>query len=286
VSAVPVRVVTDSACDLPAEVAERLRIRIVPLSIRFADKEYVDREELDTDQFWDLCESSEELPSTAAPAPGAFEMAYRALAEEGADGIVAVMLSGALSATIQSAEQAARAVSDVVPVRVVDSRSITMGLGSIVVSAAEAAEEGADLDEVEALARDLASRTKVLGALDTLEYLKKGGRIGAARAALGGMLNVKPIIEIRDGAVEPAGRQRTRRRALDFLVGSAAEQKGVERLSVMHARCDDVDAFVQRLVPYAPGEIVVAEIGPVIGSHAGPGTIGFILQLAEAPASH
>ena len=180
-----IRIVTDSSCDLPQEVVDAHGVRVVPLSIRFGDEELIDREQLSTAEFWARCASSSTLPETAAPAPGQFERVYRELAAEGATGVVVVSLSGALSATMQSAELAARSVADVVPVRVVDSRSVTLGVGTIVLACAERAAGGAGLDDVAALATDLAERTKVYGALDTLENLKKGGRIGGARALLG-----------------------------------------------------------------------------------------------------
>jgi DegV family protein with EDD domain len=179
---------------------------------------------------------------------------------------------------MQSAELAARSVADAVRVEVVDSRSVTMGLGSIVVAAARRAREGADVDEVAGLARDLAARTKVWGALDTLENLKKGGRIGNARAMLGTVLSIKPIIEVRDGVVEEGGKQRTRAKALAFLVDKVRSAGAVEQLAVMHADCSDVDQFVAMLAEVYPGEIIVGEIGPVVGAHAGRGTIGVGFQ--------
>ncbi len=192
-----------------------------------------------------------------------------------------VSLSGALSDTLQSAELAARAVADVVPVRVADSRSVTLGLGAIVLACAERASAGGGLDEVAALAADLAARTRVFGALDTLENLKKGGRIGGAKALLVTALAIKPIIEFVDGAVTECGKQRTRSKALKFLVGKVSEYEGrIESLAVLQADCDDVDQFVAMMRPHFAGEIVVGEIGPVVGSHAGRGTIGVAFSVA------
>ena len=270
-----IRIVTDSACDLPDDVVEQHKISIVPLTIRFGEQEFVDRFELSAGEFWARCAATPTLPETAAPAPGQFEDVYRRLADEGADGIVVVSLSGGVSATFQSAELAAREVSDLIPVRPVDSRSVTLGIGTIALAAARAAEDGADLDAVEALARDLASRTRVFGALDTLENLKKGGRIGNARALLATALSIKPLIEVRDGVVEQAGKQRTRSKALRHVVSRLAEYEGrIENLAVLHADCSDVDEFVAMVRPYAGGEVIVGEIGPVVGTHAGRGTIG------------
>ncbi len=269
-----VRIVTDSACDLPQSVADELGIEIVPLTIRIDGVEYVDRADLTPAEFWAKCAQSPTLPETAAPAPGHFEAAYRKLAAEGATSIVSVNLSGALSATMQSAELAARSVAPDIQVTVVDSQQCTMGLGLVVSRAAQLARQGASHAEVVELAVSLSQRTKVWGALDTLENLKKGGRIGGAKALLASALAIKPIIEVRDGKVEQGGKQRTRSKALQFVVDKVVEAAPVETLMVMHADCTDVDAFVAMLRPHHSGEIIVSDIGPVVGTHAGHGTIG------------
>ena len=273
-----VRIVTDSACDLPAEVADELGIEIVPLSIRFGDEEFIDREELSVAEFWTRCVNMSTLPETAAPAPGQFEAVYRKLAAEGATGIVVISLSGQLSATIQSAELAARSVIDDadtdLDVRIVDSRTVSMGIGTIAVACARAAAEGASIDDVEALAIDLSDRTRVFAALDTLDNLKKGGRIGGAKAFLATALSIKPIIDVTGGVVAEAGKQRTRSKALAHLVERFKSYDGrVENLAVLHADCSDIDLFVDMLQPHYDGEILVGEIGPVIGTHGGRGTI-------------
>jgi len=273
-----VRIVTDSACDLPTDIIDRYGIAVVPLTIRFGNDEYVDRRDLTPADFWRMCRSSDTLPETSAPSPGSFAQAYAALAAEGAEGIVVVDLSGALSATIEAARQAAREAPDGLDVHVVDSRSVSMGLGALVVQAAEQAASGASAPEVAEAITAGAARTKVYGTLNTLENLRKGGRIGAAQSLLGSLLDIKPLIEVRDGVVEPAGRQRTRRRALAWLVDTVRREPAVERLTVMHADCDDLGALVDQLEPLYDGEILVGDIGAVIGTHAGPGTIGVTFQ--------
>jgi DegV family protein with EDD domain len=277
-----VRIVTDSACDLPQQVADELGIDIVPLTIRIDGHEYVDRADLTPKEFWAKCAASATLPETAAPSPGQFEASYRRLAAEGASSIVVINLSGALSATMQSAELGARGVTDTIPVTVVDSQQCTLGLGAIVMDCARLAAGGASHQAVVDRARDLATRTKVWGALDTLENLKKGGRIGNAKALLASVLSIKPIIEVRDGKVEEGGKQRTRSKALAFLVDTLAKAGPVENLMVINADCADVDAFVEMLRPHYAGEIVVGDIGPVVGSHAGRGTIGVAFCVAAA----
>ncbi len=277
-------VVTDSASDLPNDVVTRLGVQIVPLSIRFGDEEFVDREELTTDEFWARCKASPTLPSTAAPSPGRFEEAYRTLADEGSRHIVAITLSGALSATYQSAELAAKSVaSDGINVSVVDSRTVSLGTGTIALACAELAAtmpaDEASLDAVVATATELVGRTRVYGALDTMDNLKKGGRVGNAKALLATALSIKPIISVENGIVEQFGRQRTRGKALRFLIDKVAATSGrMDHLAVLHADCDDVDEFVAQLRPYYADEIVVGQIGPVVGAHAGLGTIGVAFQ--------
>lgn len=268
-----VRIVTDSASDLPQSVADELHIGIVPLTIRIGDQEYVDRRDLTPKQFWALVKASPTLPETAAPAPGLFEAAYREQFEQGATHIVVVALSAALSATMQSAELAARSFPEGT-IRIVDSRSVSLGEGLVAAEAARLAATGADVDAVVELAHSLVERTEVWGALDTLDNLKKGGRIGGARALLASALSIKPIIEVRDGKVEPGGKQRTRSKALAFLVDKLRNGGEIEHLYVLHADCDDADEFVAMLQPYATEPIVIGDIGPVVGTHAGRGTIG------------
>ena len=276
-----VRIVTDSSCDLPQDIADSLGITIVPLSIRFGDEEFIDRTTITADEFWRRCSASAELPQTAAPSPGQYEETYRKLKEQGATGIVVVALSADLSFTIQSADLAAKAVTGDIEVRVVDSRTATMGLGLIAVECAELARSGADIDRIEALARDHAQRIHVFGALDTLENLKKGGRIGGAKAMLASALSIKPLIEIRGGKVEEAGKQRTRGKALNALVEEITKAGDIERLAILHAQCADIDDFVAKVRAVYPGEIMVGDIGAVIGTHGGRGTIGVAFRSAS-----
>jgi DegV family protein with EDD domain len=276
---VTVRIVTDSACDLPQGLADELGIAIVPLSIRFGSEEFIDRRDLTTAEFWQRSAASPVLPETAAPPPGLFEQTYRELIADGATGIVVINLSGGLSATLQSAELAARAVADEVSIAVVDSQSCTLGLGTIVLAAARFAKGGASFDDVQAHAVDLASRTKVWGALDTLDNLKKGGRIGGAKAMLASVLSIKPIVEVRNGKVEEGGKQRTRSKALAFLVEKLQSSGEVDNLAILQADCTDVEQFVAMLRPHYSGEIIVGDIGPVVGSHTGRGTIGLAFQV-------
>jgi DegV family protein with EDD domain len=271
----PVRIVTDSAADLTSSEVEELGIEVVPLSIRFGDKEYTDGVDLTVEEFYAKLASSADLPETAAPSPGAFEAAFRRQASAGADAVVCINLSSGLSATIQAAQSAATALAGELDVRTADSRSITSGLGTQVRAAAQAARDGADADAVVALVEDLAARTHVVGTLDTLENLKKGGRIGAAQALLGSLLSIKPLIDISSGEVTEAGKARTRRKGLEWLRDKVFEQPDVEHLTIAHGMAPDVDAMLDLLSPrYSRDDIAITTIGATIGTHAGPRVMG------------
>lgn len=275
-----VRIVTDSASDLEQDICDKLAVAVVPLTIRFGDEEFVDREELSVDEFYRRLAQSSALPETAAPAPGAFEKVYRRLADEGADGIVCVTLSSGVSATMDSARNAAGAVAPEIVVRVADSRGVSVAEGNKVIAAARAARDGKGVDEIVALVDDLASRTRTYGTLDTLDNLKKGGRIGNAQALLGTLLSIKPLIDISTGKVEEAGRARTRRKALDALAAKVLEHSTVEDLAVMHGQAPDLDDFLALLAPrYDRGDIRVGTIGPVVGTHGGPRVMGVTFHL-------
>jgi DegV family protein with EDD domain len=175
---------------------------------------------------------------------------------------------------MQSADLAAKSLAGDISVRVVDSRSASMGQGITAVATAKVAASGASLEEVERAARDYASRARVWGVLDTLENLKKGGRIGGAKAFLATTLSIKPVIEIRNGKVEEGGRQRTRSKALAFLATKVREAGHVSNLAILQAQCTDFHDLVNDLKSTYRDEIVVGDIGPIIGSHTGSGTIG------------
>lgn len=274
-----VHVFTDSGCDLSDDLVAKWNITIVPLSIRFGSEEFIDREQLSADAFWARLPQASDLPETAAPAPGKFVDAFRAAAGAGATAIVCINLSAALSATMQAAELAAREVADVIPVTVIDSQQVSMGLGSLVLLAAELAAEGASPDTIVDAVLDARERTRLFGALDTLEYLRKGGRIGGAQALLGSMLSIKPLIEVTGGKVEEAGKVRTRSKALQALVDRVRAQP-VESLAVLQGDAHDLETLLDLLDPIVPrADILVGTVGSTIGTHAGPGVIGVTFRV-------
>jgi DegV family protein with EDD domain len=277
---VTVKVITDSSCDLPPELVDEHRIAIVPLTIRFGDEEFVDRRDLTSAQFWSRCQASPTLPETAAPAPGAFEAAYRAAAEEGHEAVVAIVLSGGLSATLQAAQLAADTVKDRIDVRVVDSRLVSTAMGLIVLDAARLANDGKSAEDIAGLAADQAHRTKLYATFDTLENLRKGGRIGRAQALLGSVLSMKPCVELIDGLVEPESRQRTRGKSMRHLADKVREAGQVEHLTLMSADAPDAGELLDMLAEFAPrDQILLSTIGAVIGTHSGPRALGVAFQL-------
>ena len=274
-----VHIVTDSASDLPKDLVAERGITVVPLTVRFGDDREIVDGSITPDDFWARCNSSAVLPQTSAPSAGDFEEAFRKAAAAGAEGVVCVTLASGLSATFSSATAAAGAVKDDIAVRVVDSRTASMGEGLITLAAADAAGSGADVDEVEAATRNAADRTKVFAALDTLEFLKKGGRIGGAQAFLGSLLSIKPIIEVGSGKVEPESKQRTRTRAMQYLADKVKAAGPLERLAVVHGRAPDVEEFTDLLGESSPkGGIMVSDVGAVIGAHSGPRLLGVTFQ--------
>jgi DegV family protein with EDD domain len=222
------------------------------------------------------------LPETSAPSPGAFAESFTQAADDGCTSVVCLTLSSGLSSTYQAACAGAEEVRGRIEVRVVDTRTVTLGQALVVLEAARVAAATNDLDATEAAARAVVPKIRVFGALDTMDNVRKGGRIGTARALLGSLLSIKPIIEIRDGLAEAESRQRTRAGSLEYLVNKLKEAGKLEGLAVAHAAAPDLEAFLEMLTGIFPREdILINYIGPVIGTHAGPRCMGICYRLAE-----
>ncbi len=278
-----VRVVTDSTCDLPEDLLEELGITMVPLTVIIDGEEFLDRKDLSSEDFYRMMAGSQKLPTTAAPGEGPFATVFRKLAEEGAEGVLCVNLSYALSATGQAAVKAAESVKGEIPVRCIDSRSLTGGLGSIAINAAKAAAEGASLEALAELAETQAQRTRLFGALNTLENLKRSGRVSGAKAMFGNILAIKPIVDVSTGEVLEAAKPRTRRRAFEWLRDRLLKDQPISDLYLGHGNANDFDLLLQTL-----GDAMdisgarIGGIGPVIGTHAGGGVVG-VTYTTDAP---
>ncbi|NNN02095.1 MAG: DegV family protein [Acidimicrobiaceae bacterium] len=270
-----VRVITDSACDLPEEIAQRLEIDIVSLKIRFGEQEFTDRVDLKPAEFWARCKASKTLPATSAPSVGAFQESYERAHADGCDGVIVLTLSALLSATHQSAVLAGEAVADRIDVRVIDTKAVSMAQGLLAMDIAEEATTGATLDELVARADGLLDKVGVVAMLDTLEHLIKGGRVGGAKALLGQVLSIKPLLELKDGLVAEAGRQRTKAKALSAIADVAKSHAPLRRLALIQGASSEVHALESLIADVAVQyPLVVADMGPTVGTHGGPGIIG------------
>jgi len=269
-----VRLVTDSVADLPPQVAEELGITVVPLNVRFGAEVYRDGVDLTAEQFYDRLVHSETLPVTSVPSPASFAEVYDKLAEE-TDEILAISITSKLSGTYEVALQSVGLMKRKCRVEVVDSQWAVMAQGFIVITAAKAANSGASLDEVIGVTRETIPRVDMRAAFDTLEYLKRGGRIGRAQALLGSMLKVNPIITLKDGVVEPAGRTRSRAKAIDNLYNFAMSFSHIEEIAAEDAACpNDAELLVERLSSkFSKERIFRSRTTPVIGTHTGPGLL-------------
>jgi len=269
-----VKIVTDSVSDLPPEVANELGITVVPLNVLFGTESFRDGIDLTSEQFYEKLMHSKILPTTAVPPLGTFAEAYDKLAEE-TDEILAIILSSKLSALYEVALQGIELMKRKCRVEVIDSQCAVMAQGMIAIAAARAANAGASLDEVVKLTRRNIPRADMRAAFDTLEYLKRGGRIGRAQAFLGSVLKMNPIIGIKDGEVFPFGRERSRAKAIDYLYNFAMSFPHIEEMAVEDAACpSDAELLVERLSAKFPKErIYRSKTTPVIGTHTGPGLL-------------
>ena len=269
-----VKIVTDSVADIPPQVVKELGITVIPLNVRFGEEVYRDGIDLTADEFYRKLRHTKTLPVTSVPSPATFAEAYDKLAEE-ADEILVIALSSKLSGTYEVALQSIGLMKRKCRVEVIDSQWAVMAEGFIVIAAAKAANSGASFDEVVDVTRKTIPRVDFRAAFDTLEYLQRGGRIGKAQAFLGSMLKINPIITIEDGVVEPAGRTRSRAKAIDNLYNFAMSYSHFEEMAVEDAACpDEAEMLVKRLSSKFPKErIYRSKTTPVIGTHTGPGVL-------------
>ncbi len=269
-----VKIVTDSVADIPAEIIAELDISVIPVLLRFGEEVLRDGIDITTDHFYERLATSKVLPTTSVPSMDMFARTYARLGEE-TDEILVIMLSSKLSGIHNAALQSAKLMEDKYRIEVIDSGTAVMAEGFVVIRAARAAKDGASIDEIKKIVRRELSRVDMRAAFDTLDYLQRGGRIGKAQALLGSMLKVNPIITVRDGVVEPAGRARSRAKAIDHLYDFAASYKHLEEVAVEDAACpSDSDYLVERLGKIFPKErIYRSRTTPVIGTHTGPGLL-------------
>jgi DegV family protein with EDD domain len=277
-----VKIVTDSLSDITSDIAQGLGITVVPLTVSFGKESFLDRITMTTDEFYYRLIHDTTWPTTTQPPPGDFVDVYNKLAEE-TDEILVITLSSKLSGTYQSALNAKDLVEKECRIEVIDSLTVAMGLGLIVISAAKKAQSGAKLDEVADLVRRAMPRSHLIALFDTLKYLAKGGRIGKAQGLLGAMLSVRPILTVKDGEMSPLTRLRSRAAGIDYLYNFVADFSYIEGVAVEHSTTpDDADKLVERLSSLLPKErIYRSTISPVVGTYAGPGAMAVSVLEAE-----
>jgi len=273
-----IKIVTDSTAYLPQDLIAQHDIRVVPLNVLFGAKSYQEGIDFDYKQFYSMLAEAKELPTTSQPAAGDFLTVYLELVEAGHE-VISIHISSGLSGTVDSALAAQKMLSRPDQVSVVDSLSTAIGLELIVRSALEAIEAGHSRTDIVALLEKLIQSLHVYFVVDTLEYLQKGGRIGAASALLGTVLQFKPILLLKDGKIEPWGKVRTKRKAVTKLLDIVEEKVGAQtsaRIGVTHAEVPrEADALVEKLHQRLNFEkCCVSQVGPVIGTHTGPGVVG------------
>ena len=269
-----IKIVTDSTADLPPQLAKELGITVVPVYLRFGDEVFRDRVDISEDRFYQRLMHDHIHPSTTQPSPQDFIDVYKELAK-GADGIVSIHVSSKLSGTYNSALRGKEAVEKECPIEVIDSEVITMGLGHLAIAANVMAQSGNSLPQVVKEIKQMIPSIHVLGLLDTLKYLALGGRIGKMQALLGSVLNVKPMLTIKDGVLSPAGRARSRAKGIDILFNYVKNAADIQDLAVVYnTTLEEAQALVGRLGAVFPEErIRLARLGPALGVHTGPGIL-------------
>jgi DegV family protein with EDD domain len=270
-----IKIVADTTCDFTPRMAQELGVTIVPLHVIFGDVSYREGIDITAEEFYEMLVKSRQLPTTSAPSVGDFQEVYQRLLEEG-HSIVSIHLSGKLSATVRMAQAAADSLKQSERIAVVDSQSVSLGIGFAIVEAAAAARAGAGLEEVKAAAESVPGRLEVLFMVDTLEYLRRGGRIGRARAYLGTILRIKPILAVREGELYPVERVRTRAQGVERIIQAAVRHQNVKLAGVGHSTTpDEAELIRERLAMAFPhAQVFVARFGPVLGAHGGPGVVG------------
>lgn len=270
------KIVTDSTCDLPAELVNEHGISVIPMYINFGEQGYQDGIEISRQEFYQRLPDSDPFPTTAAPGVDRFKEVYNRLAEEGADEILSIHVSASLSAVMDVAKTAAQEFQEI-PVTVYDSNQLSLGTGYQVLAAAQGADQGLGIQDLLPILDDQSSRTHVIAALDTLEYLKRGGRMNAFMANLGSLLQVKPILTMHAGT-PGAERVRTKERSINRLIEMVEEFGPIHKVALVHTNAESEAAILwQKASHLFPDQEIPLSIDvtPVLGAHLGPGAVGF-----------
>ena len=282
-----VKIVTDSTAYIPSELVIRYDIRVVPLNVVFGTTSYAEGVDITNEEFYDRLIHSKSLPATSHPSNTEFLKTYTDIVDEG-NSVLSIHVSGKLSRTIKSAMSASRELPDS-QIEVMDSCLTAMALGMVVLAAGRAADEGQPLSEIKKLVAQLVKQVNLLFAVDTLEYLHKGGHLGSTRVLLDTLLKIKPILCLKDGRIQPVSRIRAKPKVIECLLKLMEERVPQNRpvhVAIIHAQAFDKAVALEKQVRdrFPCKEIHFSEVGPVIGTHVGPGAIGLAFYSDTGPA--
>ena len=279
-----IKIVTDSGADLPSMLAEELGITVVPIYLRFGQQVYRDRVDISEEEFYQRLLQDPAHPNTTQPTPQDFTNVYEKLSQE-ADGIISIHITSKLSGTYNSAVQGKKMVSEGCPIEIVDSQTLSIAVGMMAIQACKMAKSGMDLKQIVAELGKIIPNVHLLILFDTLKYLVKGGRIGKAKGLIGSVLNVKPLLAVRDGELVPSGQVRTRSKGMDRLLDFVEKAEEIQDLAILHSTTpDEAQALVERTSSIFPKErTILARLGPGLGVHGGPGILAVALRGKELP---
>ena len=279
-----IKIVTDSAADLPSILTEELDITVVPVYLRFGEQVYRDRVDISEEEFYQRLLHDPVHPNTTQPSPQNFASVYDKLSQE-ADGIISIHITSKLSGTYNSAVQGKKMVSERCPIEIVDSQTLSIAVGLIVIQASKMAKSGMSLQQIVDELSKIIPSVHLLILFDTLKYLVKGGRIGKAKGLIGSVLNVKPLLTVRDGELMPSGQVRTRSKGIDRLLDFVKNATEIQDLAILHSTTpDEAQALVERTSPIFPKErTILARLGPGLGVHGGPGILAIALREKKLP---
>lgn len=281
-----IRILTDSTADLPQELINKYNIIIAPLRVHFGEESFLEKVEISSTEFYSKLQSFNHLPTTSQPSPGEFIKIFEDLSKEGVEEVIAIHLSTKMSGTYQSAQIAKNMVKDKINIEVIDSRLVSMGLGLLVLAAAKAAAKGYKQEKILETIKNTRGKIKTFFVVDTLENLQKGGRIGKATYLMGNLLNIKPILTVFGGEIHNYEKVRGKGKAIDRLVDIISKnvpEQGKINCAIVHSNDNDTALNLREKIASKINcsQIIISEIGAVVGTHAGPGTVAVMFYPLE-----
>ncbi len=279
-----IKIVTDSTTDLPAMLTKKLDITVVPVYLRFGNEVYRDGVDISEDEFYQRLLNDPVHPSTTQPTPQDFASVYEKISRE-ADGIISIHISSKLSGTYNSAVQGKRMIRKGCPIEIVDSQTVSIAIGLVVIQVSKMAKSGMSLQQIVDEVGQIIPRVHMLILFDTLKYLAKGGRIGKAKALLGSVLSVRPLLTVRDGELVPSGQVRTRSKGMDLLLDFVKNATEIQDLAILHSTTpDEAQALIERTDSiFSKERTILASVGPALGVHGGPGGLAIALREKGLP---